>query len=267
MPEPVRLFVGCAANHEDAESQTVLEWSIRKHASLPVEITWMRLSKDPASPFYCDTKTARGWRTDRWTTPFSGFRWAIPEICGFAGRAIYSDSDIIYLADIADLWTQDMGGKVVLAKEAGGTRFCVSLWDCAAAKPHVPPLAQLQSNPDSHLRMTYFYRDHPNLVGQFEGAWNCHDKEKFPPLDTWHPKALHYTQINTQPQLRYALPRLEKAGLRHWYDGKPIPHPRKDVVDLFDTLLEEATAKGYGPERYCDEPPFGTYRKKSLAGK
>jgi hypothetical protein len=92
----IRLFVGCAANHEDLESQAVLEWSIRKHASEPVEITWMRLSRDPASPW-------SGWATERWATPFSGFRWAIPEVCGFEGRAIYCDSDVIFMADVAEL--------------------------------------------------------------------------------------------------------------------------------------------------------------------
>ena len=66
---PVRVFVGCAPNHEDAESQAVLEHSIRKHASLPVDITWMKLSRDPVSPF-------SGWNTELWPTPFSGFRWA-----------------------------------------------------------------------------------------------------------------------------------------------------------------------------------------------
>lgn len=266
--DTIRIFVGCAANHEDAESQAVLEWSIRKHATRarPLDITWMRLSRDPKSPFYSDPAARKGWRTEDWTTPFSGFRWAIPEICGFAGRAIYTDSDIIYFADIAELWNQPMDGRVVLAKEAGGTRFCVSLWDCAAARPHVPALAELQRDPQAHRRMTYFYRDHPHLVGRFAGSWNTHDKEStFPDLRKSPPQSFHYTNIATQPQLRHALKRLKKAGLKHWYDGAPREHPRPDVIAVFDALYAEAKANGYGPERYCASPPFGAYVKRSLS--
>jgi hypothetical protein len=42
------------------------------------------------------------------------------------------------------------------------------------------------------------------------------------------------------------------------------PHPRADLVALFDELLEEATANGYGVERYVQEPVFGEIRKAKL---
>jgi len=76
MTESIKIFVGCAPNYEDAESQAVLEWSIRKHASQPVEITWMMLSNDPETLF-------TQWETNKWSTPFSGLRWAVPELCDF----------------------------------------------------------------------------------------------------------------------------------------------------------------------------------------
>ena len=262
----IRIFVGCAANHEDAESQAVLEWSIRKHASLPVDITWMKMSRDPKSPFYCDPANGKGWQSGDWVTPFSGFRWSIPEQCGFEGRAIYTDSDIIYFADIAEFWSQPMDGRVVLAKEAGGTRFCVSLWDCAAARKHIAPLAKLMADPQAHRQTTgYFGQNGKVLVGKFEGSWNTHDKEAFPDLHSNPPKSFHYTNIATQPQLRHALKRLKAAGLKHWYDGVPRDHARKDVIEVFDALLAEAKANGYGPERYCQDEPFGAYKKRSLS--
>src|SRR5215207_9690112 len=127
----IRVFVGCAANHEDIESQAVLEWSIRKHASEPVSITWMQLSRDPASPW-------SGWNTSQWVTPFSGFRWAIPAVCGYEGKAIYCDSDVIFMADIARLWDQEFeSGKAVMAKGGNSWRLCVSLWDCAEMQAHL----------------------------------------------------------------------------------------------------------------------------------
>ena len=53
MHNAIRIFVGCDPNDCDLEQMMVLEYSARKHASRPVEITWMRLSRDPASPWYC----------------------------------------------------------------------------------------------------------------------------------------------------------------------------------------------------------------------
>src|SRR5882762_6242859 len=119
MTETARIFVGCAANNEDLESQVVLEYSLRKHASIPVEITWMQLSRNPASPFYSDPEKGLGWRTKQWATPFSGFRWALSVLCEFEGRAIYMDSDFIVMSDIAALWYQEFSpGKIVIAKGA-----------------------------------------------------------------------------------------------------------------------------------------------------
>jgi hypothetical protein len=262
----IRVFVGCAPNHEDLESQSVFEWSLRKHASEPVAVEWMRLSRDPASPWFSDGD-ARGWRTERWATPFSGFRWAIPAICNFEGRAIYSDSDVIWLADVAELARQAMApGKVALAKAKGSWRFCVSLWDCAATKPHMRPLEVLRADPMSHRLQNAYFAERPELIEGFAGDWNCLDGEGHADLADGALKALHYTDMSCQPQLRHALPRLKAQGRSHWFNGTVRRHPRADVEALFDRLLDEARANGYGPERYAQQPPFGPLNKKSLTG-
>src|SRR6478609_8300859 len=93
--ETVRIFVGTSANGEDAEAEMALEWSLKARSSLPVVITWMRLSRDPASIW-------SGWESSKWATPFSAFRWAVPAACGFMGRAIYMDVDMVAVADIAE---------------------------------------------------------------------------------------------------------------------------------------------------------------------
>ncbi|MDB5999802.1 MAG: glycosyl transferase [Rhizobacter sp.] len=157
--EPVRIFVGCDPNDCDLEQMMVLDYSLNKHTSLPLQIHWMRLSTDRSSPWYCNAATGEGWQTRRWATPFSGFRWAVPAVCGFEGRAIYMDTDIIALADIAELWRAPMPEPaVVLAKpEDPGFRFCVSLWDNARAKPHVNSLEALQGNPAAHARQSDYF--------------------------------------------------------------------------------------------------------------
>src|SRR5690606_38490227 len=136
MQNVVKVFVGCDPNDCDLEQMMVLDYTLRKHSSLPVEVHWMQLSRDPQSFWYSSPETGEGWRTEAWTTPFSGFRWGIPAFCDYRGKAIYMDTDVMVLCDIAELWNQSFSdGKVVMAK--GGEeswRFCVSMWDCERAK-------------------------------------------------------------------------------------------------------------------------------------
>lgn len=258
---PIRIFVGCDCNNSDLESQCVLEHSLRKHASQTVEIVWMQLSRDPLSPFYSEAN--QGWRTERWQTPFSGFRWAVPELCGFEGKAIYCDSDIIFLADIAELWSQEFeGGKVVMAKGGASWRFCVSLFDCVVSAAVMKPLFYLRSRPQAHQEMIAKFKG-ADFVQAFKGQWNYCDNEDHGPLS--EAKAVHYTEIPSQPQLKYAIPRLKAEGKKHWFDGKPIDHPRREIAELFDREFAEARAAGYTPERYRVES-FGEYKKRSLRG-
>jgi hypothetical protein len=254
----IRIFIGCAANNDDLEAQAVVEWSIRKHTSRPVFLTWMQLSRDPVSPFF--SEGANGWQTQYWTTPFSGFRWAVPELCRFEGKAIYTDSDVIFRADIGELWDQPMpAGKVVIAKGGQhGQRLCVSKWDCAAAEQQLPRLAKLRDDPHAHRSLMHHFAAHPEMVAPFLGGdWNVLDLEPFD-LANSRVKALHYTGIPTALQLKHALPRLAREGGRHWFNGAARPHPRADLQRLFDKLLAEATANGFGIERYRRKP-FGQY--------
>lgn len=251
---PIRIFVGCAPNHEDAESQAVLEHSIRKHASMPVDITWMKLSRDPESPF-------SGWHTELWPTPFSGFRWAIPALCEFHGRAIYMDSDIIVMGDIAELWNMEfLPGKHVIAKSHN--RLCVSLWDCEGLAGIWPTLNWLRAHADNHGAMRRLMTNTKGIVQPFPDTdkWNCFDGEDEDDLYAPHIKAIHYTAMRHQPHLPHAIGRLEKEERRHWFDGKPEPHWRPDLMYLFYQLLGEARPVS----DYCQEPPYGDYRKRSV---
>lgn len=249
----IRLFVACAPNHEDAESQAVLEWSVRKHASEPVEITWMKLERNGVFS---------NWVTSNWPTPFSGLRWAVPELCDFKGRAIYCDSDMIWMADIAELWNQPIPGGI-LAKSAG--RLCVSLWDCEKVAPHCIRIKQLRADPENHRRARQALTQKPGLITPFSGNWNCLDGEDYDDLNHPDIKVIHYTSMKHQPHLPYALERLKKNGQKHWFDGQPLYHWREDLITLFDDLLIEAAQNGYTPKKYCEDPIYGDYKKLSVA--
>lgn len=258
----IKLFVGCAPNGEDAESQAVLEYTVRKHASEDVEIIWMALSRDPRSPFYSDN--GDGWQTAMWSTPFSGFRWFVPYLCHFSGKAIYSDSDVIFKGDIASLWKQNVPfGKIALAKGGGSWRYCVSLWDCEECENYFPPVEDIKRS-DGHDRMSIFMRNTPQLTAPFSGNWNCLDGESYRNLNDPNIKAIHYTDMSTQPHLHIAKERLKRYGLQHWYDGKVRQHSRDDLIELFISELEGAHRAGYSVDRYLPQTNYGPIRKRSL---
>ena len=253
----IRIFVGTPANNEDLESQAVLEYTLLKHASLPLDITWMKLSRDPGSFWFADPQHGQGWNTRGWATPFSPFRWAIAEFCEFKGRAIYLDVDMMVMDDIAKLWTTEMfPGAMALAKNA--KTFCCSLFDCARAKHFLPPVVRLKSEIGlyRHVRKSFGC----TTVQAFNGIgnWNCLDGEDYRDLRDPQVKIIHCTSIPTQPQLKHALPRLAAAGQKHWFSGEPRKHWREDIPLLFDSLLAEAKGFGFVPDNYA-AAPFGDY--------
>lgn len=260
MSEPIRIFVGCAANNEDLESQAVLHYTLEKFASKPVQVEWMQQSKNPES-FWA------GWNTFGWVTPFSGFRWGIPARCNFEGRAIYMDSDMMVRADIAQLWDAEMRPSAAIISKGTAKRYCVMLMDNAKLKAHAPPTEVLKYRPGAFRAFRDKLTATSNLVQSFGplGNWNCCDGETYKTLDHPDIKCIHYTAIDTQPQLRYALPRLQKAGKQHWFKGRARPHWRKDIPALFDKLLNEALAAGYEPGKYMIDG-LGNYAAGGSAG-
>lgn len=256
----IRIFVGCAPNHEDAESQAVLEWSIHKNTTKPYEITWMKHSDDPKSFWH-------GWNSTLWATPFSGFRWGIPAACDYHGKGIYMDSDVIVLGDLAELWHQRFQpGKVALAKGGGSWRYCVSLWDCAAMEGVVFPIERLRKVATSHREMVQYMASHTYLTQEFMGDWNCLDGFEHKNLLDGKLKALHYTDMRTQPQLQHAIPRLRLQGRKHWFDGQVLRHPRVDVQNIFNAYLVEAIENGFTIGKYCKDPLIVSPEKASMAG-
>lgn len=243
MVDKIKIFIGGAPFGADAESQMVVEYSIRKNTTADVDIVWMRQSFDPKSPYF-------GWDSDKWGTPFSAFRWSIPEVCGYEGKAIYLDSDFIILSDIKDLWDQEFeDGKVVMAKgPSAPARFCISMWNNAAAKDWLPPIKSMRIDENIHKRMIKLFQNNQELVQPFQGNWNCVDggnNVQISDID-----GLHFSNIPTQPQLKYAIPRLKREGSKHWYNKEVKQHSREDLLELFDQYYEEALSAGYELEDF-----------------
>jgi len=237
MIEPIRIFIGTSANNEDSEAEMVLEYSLKKNTSHPLEITWMRQTKD-------ETSIWGGWETPRWSTPFSGFRWAIPEACNFHGKAIYMDVDQVNLRDIADLYSMPMAGLPLAARRGnrfGGHEFCVVLFDCERMADFLMPVSRMKPNPEAHHRYVNMFSG-SELVLDLDPRWNCHDGDGLPIEDIWH---LHYTKMETQP------------WRPTWFTGKVEEHPRQDLVKFWHDMRAEAVLNGCTP--VLNNDTFGQY--------
>lgn len=237
---PIKVFVGCAPNGLDAESQMVLESSMRSRCDKPIDIVWMSHAADPSSFWY-------GWNSTLWKTPFSGFRWGIPEYCKFSGQAIYMDSDMIVMDDIDRLWQEPwVDGKVIMAATNNlERRTCVMKINCQAAQKHVPAVDLLKSNPAGHgeCLMSLFDSDKVQLI---DSRWNNIEGTVADPNS---PCIVHYTRLSTQPHLKYTIPRLKKLGIEHWYNG-PIKTGSVSVSSLFDTEYQKAIRLNYDITQY-----------------
>lgn len=90
MTDPIRIFIGSEPKVRIAEQ--VLIYSIRARTEAATTFTIM---------------DGDGWQVPsdlRQGTGFSLRRWMIPQFCGFKGRAIYLDADMLVHADIKELW-------------------------------------------------------------------------------------------------------------------------------------------------------------------
>ena len=107
------------------KAEMALVYSIQKVCSVPFSVHFM--DKHRPNPLW------HGWNDKKWYTPFSNFRFAIPEVNGFQGRAVYMDVDQIILKDPKELFELEIPeDKAWLALDP--SRTDVMLMDCAKFK-------------------------------------------------------------------------------------------------------------------------------------
>lgn len=185
--EKIKVFIGSCIHNLKAE--IALEYSIRKHTDREVAITWMRTTMhgDPAF---------QGWNKFRWGTGFSLFRWVVPELCYFEGKAIYMDVDMLVVGDIGELWDKEIPEDKALYSIPNNSS--VMLMDCAKFKSleYVKPLDVLKKENEGYMgtMMQGLHKD--NLIAPLDKAWNCFDGEGYM---NGHTKLIHYTALKTQP--------------------------------------------------------------------
>ena len=194
---PVRIFLGTEPKQFRAER--IFIWSIVQHRN-PARRYEIYLMKDLAG------FDRRGWKTG-----FTNYRYAIPALANYEGRAIYNDVDQIYLDDPALLFDIDMKDKGVLGINERETS--VMLIDCERMAD-VWRLEEAQHG-GKHKYFRSYMHD-ADLWGPMPGIWNARDWE----YREGESKLLHYTTLQTQPwqpfpkELKYH----ESPEGRIWFD-------------------------------------------------
>lgn len=103
--DSARIFVG--ADRSQLIAVKVLEYSIRRRTSLPISL---RSTHDLELPEPKDPRQGK-------RTGFSFVRFAVPELAGHQGRAVYLDADMLVLRDFRELWGLPFDGAKVIIQE------------------------------------------------------------------------------------------------------------------------------------------------------
>jgi hypothetical protein len=194
---PARVFVG--ADETQELPFRVLEYSIRKHASVSVECrridnSGLRIPDAPAN---------------RSRTGFSFSRFRIPALCGYSGRAIYVDADMQVFSDLLDLWSRPFDGASVLYAEHDGSdgripQYSVLLLDCAALDWDADRIIRdLDQGRFTYEALMHDFGIVPpeKKKPALPAAWNS--LELYAPGET---RLLHYTDMPRQPWVSPANP-------------------------------------------------------------
>lgn len=186
--ESVRIFV--ASTPSEWLPLKVLEYSIRLHSSLDVEVYPIYEYKK-AVPI---PKNSR----NKARTPFSYQRFLIPEICDYQGKAIYLDSDMLVFSDISRIWNANFEGHQLLT--VGDTlngrksQFSVMLLNCDALGWNIENIIDsMDSGLLSYQELMYEMSIVESIGYGLPPEWNC--LERFDQSTC----LLHYTDMHTQP--------------------------------------------------------------------
>lgn len=223
--EPLRVYVGAVHSHRLLFE--VLRWSIRRHASRPVEV-------QSIGELIGDGLVLPQRPENRPGTPFSFHRFAVPMLAGWRSRAIYVDSDQLVLRDIAELYDRPMrfGARVLRRIGRGpdgatGMRASsVMLLQCDRLRDWSP-----QRIADDLDAGRYSYEALMKLrpiwlKGSFPRHWNSFDH-----YEPGRTGLLHYTGKSRQPWLRRGHP-FESFWFEALYSGLDAGEISQEAIDF-----------------------------------
>lgn len=220
---PVRVFIG--SGEASLLERKTLIYSLRKHCSRELDIyvfngTHNSIEHEGDEPVLANMPL---WIKYRNYTEFSNYRFLIPEICNHEGRAIFLDSDMVCLGDIAEFFDQPMNGCDMLAKgEAYKGDSCWGLsqilFDCTKCHFDLETIFKqmdsgLFSNADLHQMKAPFLKVYPFKLGSYDNTWNVFDH-----YDE-STKLIHYTNLGTQPW-KFPGHKFEKIWFKYFEEAR-----------------------------------------------
>ena len=198
----IKVFIG-SGNKNMIETR-VLEYSIKLHATMPVEIIVMNGDEDQmvvnwqyAYPANVHTFLKESYKS----TAFTFYRFAIPAFCHHSGRAIYVDSDQLLLTDIRNLWGLEMEGNDILLRKAYGKgkwATSVMLMDCEKTQFDIPSICRDIDEGELNLTDLIYFTERfrhrsPIKLGPLSPSWNEFDRVRS------HSHLVHFTNLHMQP--------------------------------------------------------------------
>jgi lipopolysaccharide biosynthesis glycosyltransferase len=186
----LRIFIGW--DSRQAECADVLAFSLRRHATVPLDIRYLKLAEldfdRPRDPFQ--------------STEFTYTRFLVPHLCDYRGKAVFMDSDMLCLGDIGELDALDMTDyalRVVKHNYAPAetvkmdgrvqTRYPRKNWSSlmimnCAELTHWTKCA-VETEPGRYLHQ---FHDIPDVrIGDIPETWNALDRREE------ETKMIHYT--------------------------------------------------------------------------
>lgn len=246
--EPVRVFIG--SGEASLLERKVAIYSLRKHTKRKLDIyvfngTHNAIELNDRQPFVAPLSLELKYHN---VTEFSLYRYLIPQVCNYQGKAIYLDSDVICLTDIGELLDAPLNGCDFAAKKDAYRHVGEELWalsvmliDCEKCRFDLDTYYQemargLYSYKDFACMSPPFLTHHPYQISQLDPNWNVLD------YADRHTKLIHYTNLHTQP----------------W------KHPNHPYGKLWFTYFQEAIAAGYVTQQDIDLSLVRSYVRRDI---
>jgi hypothetical protein len=180
LSDSLRIFIGYEPRQPLAYN--VLQHSILRHSSKPISITPLVLSQLPIKR--------------RGLTEFTYSRFLVPYLCGFKGKAVFMDADMVVTGDIAELFEHGgINAVSVMQQQAKFEWASVMLFNCGACLRLTPEFIDDEKNKLFDLEWAPY-------VGDLPPEWN-HCVGYAEPAES---KLYHFTQ-----------------GLPCWYETRGLP--------------------------------------------
>jgi hypothetical protein len=248
---PIRIVVGTDASQMLAAK--VLEYSIKKHASMSVDVVPL-----------CDVRVPLPKNPKNHPrTGFSFVRFLIPSLCGYTGRAIYLDADMLVFADIAKLWALPLGEADILCAEQPSEKgrirqYSVMLMNCSNLRWNIQEIVNgFDDGKYNYSQLMDEFRIVPadKILPILPYEWNSLEF-----YEQGKTCLIHYTDMPTQPWVSY-----KNRHRAFWYDTL------KEAIDEGYIDREELYAeieRGHvlpGLPQYLGLPPHKEYERLAKA--